>query len=205
MYISELEANCCQKAEEKSQNLYCHIYVNVCFFPTFEHPELHETRFVWPIFVECASVFSPVFRVDLFCSGKVDGEAVVTMQLNLTIHANNYTVLNFKRRKMCYKSKCPNNSYLARLWGSEMEKALIQPWKPRTVVQPKLCVHSDCSHSKYVTAWQHSPASKMDSCFEERLCDEIQVTGVTETARRCQNPGPLSSILVRRSLGISRS
>ncbi|XP_034563795.1 tyrosine-protein kinase RYK isoform X5 [Notolabrus celidotus] len=46
-----------------------------------------------------------VFRVDLFCSGKVDGEAVVTVQLNLTIHANNYTVLNFKRRKMCYKSK----------------------------------------------------------------------------------------------------
>ncbi|XP_026200514.1 tyrosine-protein kinase RYK isoform X2 [Anabas testudineus] len=44
-----------------------------------------------------------VFRVDLFCSGKVDGEAVVTVQLNLTLHANNYTVLNFKRRKMCYK------------------------------------------------------------------------------------------------------
>uniref|UniRef100_A0A671TPF0 Tyrosine-protein kinase RYK n=1 Tax=Sparus aurata TaxID=8175 RepID=A0A671TPF0_SPAAU len=46
-----------------------------------------------------------VFRVDLLCSGKVDGEAVLTVQLNLTIHANNYTVLNFKRRKMCYKSK----------------------------------------------------------------------------------------------------
>uniref|UniRef100_A0A7N6B7D6 receptor protein-tyrosine kinase n=1 Tax=Anabas testudineus TaxID=64144 RepID=A0A7N6B7D6_ANATE len=46
----------------------------------------------------------PLFRVDLFCSGKVDGEAVVTVQLNLTLHANNYTVLNFKRRKMCYKS-----------------------------------------------------------------------------------------------------
>uniref|UniRef100_A0A8C6TTK6 Tyrosine-protein kinase RYK n=1 Tax=Neogobius melanostomus TaxID=47308 RepID=A0A8C6TTK6_9GOBI len=44
-----------------------------------------------------------VFRVDLFCSGKVDGEAVVTVKLNLTVHANNYTVLNFKRRKMCYK------------------------------------------------------------------------------------------------------
>ncbi|XP_069378610.1 tyrosine-protein kinase RYK isoform X2 [Paralichthys olivaceus] len=44
-----------------------------------------------------------VFRVDLFCSGEVDGEAVLTVQLNLTIHANNYTVLNFKRRKMCYK------------------------------------------------------------------------------------------------------
>uniref|UniRef100_A0A668A7B6 receptor protein-tyrosine kinase n=1 Tax=Myripristis murdjan TaxID=586833 RepID=A0A668A7B6_9TELE len=49
----------------------------------------------------------PLFRVDLFCSGKVDGEAVVTVQLNLTIHANNFTVLNFKRRKMCYKKSDP--------------------------------------------------------------------------------------------------
>lgn len=49
-----------------------------------------------------------VFRVDLLCSGKVDGEAVVTVQLNLTIHANNYTVLNFKRRKMCYKKIDPD-------------------------------------------------------------------------------------------------
>lgn len=46
-----------------------------------------------------------VFRVDLFCSGKVDGEAVLTIQLNVTIQTNNYTVLNFKRRKMCYKSE----------------------------------------------------------------------------------------------------
>ncbi|XP_034036585.1 tyrosine-protein kinase RYK [Thalassophryne amazonica] len=44
-----------------------------------------------------------VFRVDLFCSGKVDGEAVLTVQLSLSVSANNYTVLNFKRRKMCYK------------------------------------------------------------------------------------------------------
>ncbi|XP_017294407.1 tyrosine-protein kinase RYK isoform X2 [Kryptolebias marmoratus] len=44
-----------------------------------------------------------VFRVDIVCSGKVDEEAFLTMQLNLTIQANNYTVLNFKRRKMCYK------------------------------------------------------------------------------------------------------
>ncbi|XP_035763377.1 tyrosine-protein kinase RYK isoform X3 [Neolamprologus brichardi] len=44
-----------------------------------------------------------VFKVDILCSGKVDEEAFLTMQLNLTIHANNYTVLNFKRRKMCYK------------------------------------------------------------------------------------------------------
>lgn len=49
-----------------------------------------------------------VFRVDLFCSRKVDGEAVVTVQLNLTVHANNYTVLNFKRRKMCYKQIDPD-------------------------------------------------------------------------------------------------
>uniref|UniRef100_A0A8C5GVB5 receptor protein-tyrosine kinase n=1 Tax=Gouania willdenowi TaxID=441366 RepID=A0A8C5GVB5_GOUWI len=46
-----------------------------------------------------------VFRVDMLCSGKVDEEAFLIMQLNLTIDANNYTVLNFKRRKMCYKSK----------------------------------------------------------------------------------------------------
>uniref|UniRef100_A0AAZ3RWT8 Tyrosine-protein kinase RYK n=1 Tax=Oncorhynchus tshawytscha TaxID=74940 RepID=A0AAZ3RWT8_ONCTS len=44
-----------------------------------------------------------VFRVDLFCSGKVDGEVVLTVQLNLTIHSNNFTVLNFKRRKICPK------------------------------------------------------------------------------------------------------
>lgn len=50
-----------------------------------------------------------VFRVDLFCSGKVDGEAVLTIQLNVTIQTNNYTVLNFKRRKMCYKSESPKS------------------------------------------------------------------------------------------------
>ncbi|KAJ8375190.1 hypothetical protein SKAU_G00057700 [Synaphobranchus kaupii] len=44
-----------------------------------------------------------VFRVDLFCSGKMDAEVILTMQLNLTIHANNITVLNFKRRKVCYR------------------------------------------------------------------------------------------------------
>ncbi|KAM4549442.1 tyrosine-protein kinase RYK isoform 2-T2 [Odontesthes bonariensis] len=42
------------------------------------------------------------FRVEVACSGKVDEEAFLTMQLNLTNYANNYTVLNFKRRKMCY-------------------------------------------------------------------------------------------------------
>uniref|UniRef100_A0A672ITR5 receptor protein-tyrosine kinase n=1 Tax=Salarias fasciatus TaxID=181472 RepID=A0A672ITR5_SALFA len=45
-----------------------------------------------------------VFRVDMVCSGKVEDEAFLTMQLNVTIHASNYTVLNFKRRKMCNKS-----------------------------------------------------------------------------------------------------
>ncbi|KAL1023373.1 hypothetical protein UPYG_G00039980 [Umbra pygmaea] len=49
-----------------------------------------------------------VFRVDLFCSGKVDGEAVLTVQLNLTINSTNFTVLNFKRRKMCYKRIDPD-------------------------------------------------------------------------------------------------
>uniref|UniRef100_A0A9J8CMD4 Receptor like tyrosine kinase n=1 Tax=Cyprinus carpio carpio TaxID=630221 RepID=A0A9J8CMD4_CYPCA len=44
-----------------------------------------------------------VFRVDIFCSGKADGEAVLTVQLNLTTPVNNFTVLNFKRRKMCYR------------------------------------------------------------------------------------------------------
>ncbi|XP_012680830.1 tyrosine-protein kinase RYK isoform X2 [Clupea harengus] len=44
-----------------------------------------------------------VFRVDLICSGRVDEEALVTVQLNLTINPKNITVLNFKRRKMCYK------------------------------------------------------------------------------------------------------
>ncbi|KAJ8270406.1 hypothetical protein GJAV_G00114160 [Gymnothorax javanicus] len=44
-----------------------------------------------------------VFRVDLLCSGKVSTEVLLTVQLNLTIISNNFTVLNFKRRKMCYK------------------------------------------------------------------------------------------------------
>ncbi|XP_078521922.1 tyrosine-protein kinase RYK isoform X2 [Lissotriton helveticus] len=45
-----------------------------------------------------------VFRVDLFCSGKMDSEVTLHMQLNLTMNSSkNITVLNFKRRKMCYK------------------------------------------------------------------------------------------------------
>ncbi|XP_027884331.1 tyrosine-protein kinase RYK isoform X2 [Xiphophorus couchianus] len=43
-----------------------------------------------------------VFRVDIICSENVDEEAFVTMQLNLTNHPN-FTLLNFKRRKMCFK------------------------------------------------------------------------------------------------------
>ncbi|XP_053317098.1 tyrosine-protein kinase RYK [Spea bombifrons] len=45
-----------------------------------------------------------VFRVDLLCSGRMDSEVVLVMQLNITISsAKNITVLNFKRRKMCYR------------------------------------------------------------------------------------------------------
>ncbi|XP_078266048.1 tyrosine-protein kinase RYK [Rhinoraja longicauda] len=45
-----------------------------------------------------------VFRVDLLCTGNFDSEVTMEMQLNLTINsAKNITVLNFKRRKMCYK------------------------------------------------------------------------------------------------------
>ncbi|XP_036287303.1 tyrosine-protein kinase RYK isoform X2 [Pipistrellus kuhlii] len=45
-----------------------------------------------------------VFRVELSCTGKVDSEVMILMQLNLTVTSSkNFTVLNFKRRKMCYK------------------------------------------------------------------------------------------------------
>ncbi|XP_007908285.1 tyrosine-protein kinase RYK isoform X4 [Callorhinchus milii] len=45
-----------------------------------------------------------VFRIDLFCTGKFDSEVTMVMQLNLTVNSSkNITVLNFKRRKMCYK------------------------------------------------------------------------------------------------------
>ncbi|TKC43272.1 hypothetical protein EI555_014103, partial [Monodon monoceros] len=46
-----------------------------------------------------------VFRVELSCTGKVDSEVMILMQLNLTVNSSkNFTVLNFKRRKMCYKN-----------------------------------------------------------------------------------------------------
>uniref|UniRef100_A0A4W3IZZ9 Tyrosine-protein kinase RYK n=1 Tax=Callorhinchus milii TaxID=7868 RepID=A0A4W3IZZ9_CALMI len=49
-----------------------------------------------------------VFRIDLFCTGKFDSEVTMVMQLNLTVNSSkNITVLNFKRRKMCYKKKQP--------------------------------------------------------------------------------------------------
>ncbi|CAO2610865.1 Tyrosine-protein kinase RYK [Lemmus lemmus] len=45
-----------------------------------------------------------VFRVELSCTRKVDSEVMILMQLNLTVHpSKNFTVLHFKRRKMCYK------------------------------------------------------------------------------------------------------
>ncbi|KAL8187661.1 UNVERIFIED_CONTAM: hypothetical protein K2H54_053579 [Gekko kuhli] len=45
-----------------------------------------------------------VFRVELSCTGRLDSEVTVLMQLNMTTNASkNITVLNFKRRKMCYK------------------------------------------------------------------------------------------------------
>ncbi|XP_077344781.1 tyrosine-protein kinase RYK isoform X2 [Lithobates pipiens] len=51
-----------------------------------------------------------VFRVDLFCSGKMDTEVMLVMQLNVTISpAKNITVLNFKRRKMCYRKIEPEH------------------------------------------------------------------------------------------------
>lgn len=44
--------------------------------------------------------------MDLSCTGRLDSEVTVLMQLNMTVNASkNITVLNFKRRKMCYKSK----------------------------------------------------------------------------------------------------
>eukprot|EP00076_Gallus_gallus_P048820 XP_422674.6 tyrosine-protein kinase RYK [Gallus gallus] len=49
-----------------------------------------------------------VFRVELSCTGRLDSEVTILMQLNLTINSSkNITVLNFKRRKMCYKKLEP--------------------------------------------------------------------------------------------------
>ncbi|NWU67790.1 RYK kinase, partial [Pterocles burchelli] len=49
-----------------------------------------------------------VFRVELSCAGRIDSEVTILMQLNLTINSSkNITVLNFKRRKMCYKKLEP--------------------------------------------------------------------------------------------------
>uniref|UniRef100_A0A7M4FX16 Tyrosine-protein kinase RYK n=1 Tax=Crocodylus porosus TaxID=8502 RepID=A0A7M4FX16_CROPO len=45
-----------------------------------------------------------VFRVEISCTGRLDSEVTILMQLNLTVNSSkNITVLNFKRRKMCYK------------------------------------------------------------------------------------------------------
>uniref|UniRef100_A0A8C5JRK8 Tyrosine-protein kinase RYK n=1 Tax=Junco hyemalis TaxID=40217 RepID=A0A8C5JRK8_JUNHY len=49
-----------------------------------------------------------VFRVELSCTGRLDSDVTILMQLNLTINSSkNITVLNFKRRKMCYKKLEP--------------------------------------------------------------------------------------------------
>ncbi|XP_041038637.1 tyrosine-protein kinase RYK isoform X2 [Carcharodon carcharias] len=59
-----------------------------------------------------------VFRVDLLCTGKLDSEVTMEVQLNLTINSSkNITVLNFKRRKICYKKP------------EQEEKSLIYPGK----------------------------------------------------------------------------
>ncbi|XP_039216002.1 tyrosine-protein kinase RYK isoform X1 [Crotalus tigris] len=45
-----------------------------------------------------------VFRMELSCTGKLDYDVTVLMQLNMTVNTSkNITVLNFKRRKMCHK------------------------------------------------------------------------------------------------------
>ncbi|XP_009703862.1 PREDICTED: tyrosine-protein kinase RYK-like, partial [Cariama cristata] len=49
-----------------------------------------------------------VFRVELSCTGRLDSDVTILMQLNLTINSSkNITVLNFKRRKVCYKKLEP--------------------------------------------------------------------------------------------------
>ncbi|XP_078419671.1 tyrosine-protein kinase RYK isoform X3 [Cetorhinus maximus] len=59
-----------------------------------------------------------VFRVDLLCTGKLDSEVTMEVQLNLTINSSkNITVLNFKRRKICYRKP------------EQEEKSLIYPGK----------------------------------------------------------------------------
>ncbi|XP_078065404.1 tyrosine-protein kinase RYK isoform X2 [Mustelus asterias] len=59
-----------------------------------------------------------VFRVDLLCTGNLDSEVTMEVQLNLTINSSkNITVLNFKRRKICYKKP------------EQEEKNLIYPGK----------------------------------------------------------------------------
>lgn len=56
-----------------------------------------------PLDGEIPRTFS-VFQVDLSCTKRFDAEVSITMQLNLTVNnSKNITVLNFKRRKMCYK------------------------------------------------------------------------------------------------------
>ncbi|XP_052659848.1 tyrosine-protein kinase RYK isoform X3 [Harpia harpyja] len=67
-----------------------------------------------------------VFRVELSCAGRLDSEVTILMQLNLTINSSkNITVLNFKRRKMCYKKLEPEVKSPAS--DKNSSKALFDP------------------------------------------------------------------------------
>ncbi|KAH0623948.1 hypothetical protein JD844_007171 [Phrynosoma platyrhinos] len=67
-----------------------------------------------------------VFRVELSCTGRLDSEVTVLMQLNMTINASkNITVLNFKRRKMCYKKL--EQEIKTPLLDKNSSKALFDP------------------------------------------------------------------------------
>ncbi|KAM4738692.1 tyrosine-protein kinase RYK isoform 1-T1 [Anableps anableps] len=75
-----------------------------------------------------------VFRVDIVCSKNVDEEVFVTMQLNLTSHAN-FTVLNFKRRKMCFKRIDSNSNIPVPVNNNSTSSADIAVPTPSTSTQ----------------------------------------------------------------------
>jgi len=75
-----------------------------------------------------------VFRVELSCTGKVDSEVMILMQLNLTVNSSkNFTVLNFKRRKMCYKK-------LEEVKTSALDKNTSRTISSVPAVAPKGCL-----------------------------------------------------------------
>lgn len=48
-----------------------------------------------------------VFKLMFPCTGRMSAEVDVHFQMNISIFsASNLTVLNFKRRKMCFKGEC---------------------------------------------------------------------------------------------------